>query len=58
MAKTEYGESRGGKGVEKTIPSKGESDSGAEPSLSAASGKLYSKAKRGAGGGDDALRSR
>lgn len=41
-----YGQSRGGKGAEKTVVSKAESDSGAASELEAASGRLYRNAKK------------
>lgn len=65
MAKSEYGamkgpsgQSRHGKGAEKTVVSKGESDSGAAPELTAVSAAIYKGAVRCAGGGDSALRTR
>ena len=65
MAKSEYGamkgpsgESRRGKGAEKTVVSKAEGDSGAASELNMVSGSLYKSAVRNGGGGDSALRTR
>lgn len=41
-----YGAGRGGKGVEKTVVSKSENDSGAASEVVSASRSLYSNAKR------------
>ena len=57
-----YGQSRGGKGVQKTVVSKSDNDSGAEPGVVAAAGALYRAAvnnsKGNAGASDPALKTR
>ena len=54
------GQSRGGKGAEKTVVSKAETDSGGGPEVVSKAGALYRSAvaNKGAGDGDQALRDR
>lgn len=45
-------------GAERTVEPAGKSDGGGSAPVSSAASSIYSKAKRGAGGGNDALKSR